>query len=109
MYYSKLDYDLIGFEKSHLANKKYNAILMSRADREKKVRVPFGAIRPDGEPYEQYKDLTGLNLYSDWDHNDRERRKRFVQRHKRNLKYNTYSPTYFAIHYLWQNSMMGEA
>jgi hypothetical protein len=102
MYYSKRDYDLIGFEKSHLANKKYNAILVDRNNRERMIRVPFGAIRPDGEPYEQYKDLTGLNLYSDWDHNDKKRRKRFVQRHKRNFKHNMYSPTYFAIHYLWE-------
>ena len=95
MYYAMRDYDLIGFERSHLPRKKYNAILADkRTGRE--VRVPFGA-----KGYEQFSDTTGLNLYQGWDHNDKKRRTRFVKRHIGFLKPGMFSPSYFSIHYLW--------
>ena len=51
----------ISFIKSPLKGKKYRAIIGSK-------HVDFGAIKPDGTPYEQYKDQIGL--YSQYDHLD---------------------------------------
>ena len=87
-------YKFLRFEKSHLKNKKYNAVLLNKeTGRERKV--PFGAIG-----YEQYKDSTGLNLYSKLDHLDKDRRKRYRERHKGEEK-NKFSSGYFSYKYLW--------
>lgn len=92
-------WEFVKFEKSHLENKKYNAILRNKDDKKVYVRVPFGAIRSSGIPYEQYKDKA-LGLYSDYDHQDMERRKNWLARHgKYNKKY--YTPLYFSTVFLW--------
>lgn len=57
MKYIKTKYKFINFENSHIKTKKYNAVLQKKTG--KYVRVPFGA-----RGYEQYKDSTGLGLYS---------------------------------------------
>jgi hypothetical protein len=95
MYYSMKDYDLVKFEESHLKAKKYNAVIVER-ESGREIRVPFGS-----RGYWQYHDATGLNLYKDWNHNDKDRRHRFQQRHVRNLVKGMYSPAYFAFFYLW--------
>ena len=80
------------------ANHKYTAIINKNG---KKLRVNFGDKR-----YEQYHDKIGL--YSHLDHNDKERRKRYIKRHSAiinkdgskavNVKY---SPAWFSLRYLW--------
>lgn len=88
------NYEFIKFEKSKVKNKKYNAVLFNKKwGREK--RVPFGDVR-----YQHYKDSTGLNLYSDLDHNDIRRRDRYLKRHYKD-KDNEFSSGYWSAKYLW--------
>ena len=95
MYYPMSQWDLLGFEKSHISGKKYNAVLASKRDG-RELRIPFGSTG-----YWQYEDSTGMNLYKDRNHYDIRRRYRFQQRHFRNLVPGMYSPSYFSYHYLW--------
>lgn len=97
--YPRSKWSFVKFEKSHNRNKKYNAVLQNKKDKDRFVRVPFGAIRSDGVPYEQFKD-SALGLYSDYDHGDKERRERWLARHgKYDKKY--FSPLYFSTEFLW--------
>lgn len=82
---------LLGFEKSHLKDKKYNAILENNGQIKK---IAFGQL-----PYQHYKDTTGLNLYSHLNHLDKQRRELYYKRH--NKKYPKYSADYFSKKYLW--------
>ena len=67
--------------------------------------VHFGSALP---LMGQYKDSTGLGLYSHLDHNDKQRRKRYLARAKGikdkngNLtKDNPESANYYSIRFLW--------
>lgn len=93
MYYSKKEYDFIGFEKSKTIGKKYDAILKKDG---KEVRVPFGQ-----RGFEQYSDKA-LGLYSKFDHNDKKRRELYRARHKVYLKDGYYSSGYFSWNFLWK-------
>ena len=57
------------FEKSKLKNKKYSVITP------KGKKINFGDKR-----FQQFKDSTGLGLYSDLDHNDKKRKKNYCKR-----------------------------
>ena len=83
--------DGITFIKSPLKNKKYRAQL-------KDGYVDFGAIKPDGTPYSQYRDAIS-NLYSKYNHLDDKRRERYYKRHSFN--YPKYSADWFSKKYLW--------
>lgn len=81
-------------------NKKYSVVVMKHG---KKVKIHFGDKR-----YQHFKDSTPLKKYSNLDHGDKERRKRYLARAKKiknkkgqltaNLKS---SPNYWAIKFLW--------
>ena len=88
------NYKLKGFEKSHLKQKKYDAILENKITKKIK-KIPFG-----DKSYEQYKDSTGLDLYSHLNQNDKERRKNYLSRHAKD-KDNKFSSGYFSAKYLW--------
>lgn len=88
------DYVLVGFEKSHLHAKKYNALLRNTKNHAMK-RVPFGA-----SSYEHYQDTTGLGLWSHKDHKDKERRRLYRARHNGEEKHK-FSSGYFSWKYLW--------
>jgi hypothetical protein len=83
------------FLKSTRKNKKYMIFYNNKW-------IHFGDIR-----YEHYKDRTPLKLYSYLDHNDKQRRKNYLQRSmgiksKGDLTYNDpNSPNYYSIKYLW--------
>jgi hypothetical protein len=81
---------LLRFEKAKFP-KKYNAIL---EENKKEKKIAFGDQR-----YEQYKDSTGLNLYSNLNHLDENRRNLYYRRHNKN--YPKYSADYFSKKYLW--------
>jgi len=49
---------------------------------------------------EQYKDTTGLGLYSNLDHNDEDRRESFRARFRESAKVK-YSPSWFSYNFLW--------
>lgn len=88
------DYEHIGFTKSHLSTKKYDAVLKNKITNRIKL-IPFGSIN-----YQQYKDLTPLKLYSDLDHLDKNRRKLYRIRHVNEQK-NKFSSGYFSWYFLW--------
>lgn len=86
------------FKKSTRKNKKY----MVKTPSNKWVH--FGDSR-----MEQYKDTTGLKLYSNLDHNDEKRKKNFLARAKGiknksgELTYkDPESSNYYSINYLWK-------
>lgn len=90
------------FSISTRKNKKYMTITP------KGKLIHFGAIRPDGEPYSQYKDSTPIKYYSYVDHKDKNRRDRYRARHKKILDksgkpayLNKENAAYYAWRYLW--------
>ena len=85
-----------GFERSKNKKKKYDAVLFN-ANTGRYKRVPFGSKIP---LYEQYKDTTGLKLYSKLDHGDKNRRRLYRLRHKHTYS-KIFSPSYFSYHFLW--------
>jgi hypothetical protein len=89
------DYDIVRFRKSKTKNKKYDALIQNKRN-DKIYIIPFG--HPD---YQQYRDSTGLGLYSNLDHNDKARRALFRLRHRVNYDNKYYSPAYFSWNFLW--------
>ena len=88
------------FALSNRKNKKYMVISP------KGKVIYFGGIKQDGTPYEQYEDKLGK--YSKYDHNDKQRRDRYLKRAK-GIKdkqgkltwKNKESANYYSIKYLW--------
>ena len=95
MYFKTSEYLLRGFEKATASNKKYNAILINRTTGRER-RVAFGDSR-----YQQYKDTTGLGLYTKLDHGDATRREAYRSRHGKDIRADNFSAGYFAMKYLW--------
>lgn len=91
------EYKLIGFQVSKDRKHKYNAILEHKKTR-KQRKVPFGGIKTDGTPYQHYQDKIGH--FSQYDHKDKERRKRYHIRHK-GQDQQKFSSGYFSMRYLW--------
>lgn len=91
------EYTLVGFERSKVRGKKYDAILRNktRARKGQMRRVPFGAVG-----YEQYRDATGLGLYTHVNHGDPKRRRNYRTRHHGENK-RKFSSGYFSWKYLW--------
>lgn len=82
------------FRKSKRKHKKYDAILHDTNTGKTKI-ISFGDTR-----FLQYKDSTGLGLYSHLDHNDKERRKLYRIRHYK-THFKKYSPSWWSWHFLW--------
>ena len=66
---------LVKIEKSKAMNKKYAAIVFNKITK-KLRRINFGDSR-----YENFKDSTGLGLFTSKNHGDRKRRKAYFMRH----------------------------
>lgn len=77
--------------KSTRKDKKY----MARYKGDDGPFIHFGA-----RGYEHYKDVTGLGLYSNYDHLDPERRRLFKLRHAKNIK-RVGSPAWLSDKFLW--------
>ena len=86
---------LVRFERSRTKNKKYDAIIEDRKTK-RTQRVPFGQIG-----YAQYKDSTGLKLYSRLDHGDEERKKNYLARHEK-TRHKKWSSSWFSWQFLWR-------
>lgn len=84
----------IRFERSKTMNKKYDAIIEDKITK-RQQRVPFGDNR-----YEQYRDSTGLKLYSRLDHNDPKRRADYKARHE-STRHKKYSSSWYSDNFLW--------
>jgi hypothetical protein len=93
-YFSKDEWHILQFQRSKAKNKKY-AVILRNTDGKKKT-LNFGDKR-----YENYQDATGLGLYNNLIHNDKERRRLYRLRHKKDLKDGYYSSGYFSYYYLW--------
>ena len=85
---------LLRFERSRTKNKKYDAIIEDRKTK-RTQSVPFGDKR-----YQQYRDITGLKLYSRLDHGDEERRKNYLARHEK-TRHKKHSASYYSAVFLW--------
>jgi hypothetical protein len=83
------DYLFIRYEITSTKNKKYDAVLRNKKTNKEK-KISFGDLR-----YQQFKDRTGLNLYSHLDHNDPQRRRSYSMRHAKDREYNGLSQNYF--------------
>lgn len=79
----------MNFKKSTRRYKKYMVTLSNGST------VHFGDNR-----YQQYKDKTGLGLYTHMDHLDKDRRVRYKKRHE-STRHKKYSPSWFSDKYLW--------
>jgi len=88
---------IVKFERSHLPQKKYNAIIEDVKTR-KRMRVPFGSTA-----YEQYRDDVPLKLYKRLDHNDEKRRQNYLARHEK-TRHKKFSPSWFSSVYLWNGN-----
>ena len=86
------DYKFIEFQEGKFP-KKYVAILQNKKTNIIK-KIPFGDQR-----YSQYKDSTGLNLYSHLDHLDKKRRALYYARFGKDAP--LYSPKYWSHRFLW--------
>jgi len=95
VYLSMDDYKLLGFRKSTKEFKKYDAILSNRKTGKIKY-MSFGDNR-----YDNYRDMTGLDLYPDKIHNDKKRRLLYRLRHHHNVRYGYWSPSWFSFFVLW--------
>lgn len=81
--------------------KKYRVVLYkdmkAYQDRHSYETVSFGDNR-----YQQYKDTTPLQLYSNQDHKDTKRRDNYQSRHgAQGYQERKYSPAWFSWHFLW--------
>jgi hypothetical protein len=94
-YFSKKDYNFIRFIKAKAKHKKYTAILQNKKNK-KIIKLNFGDNR-----HEQYKDTTGLNIYTNKNHLDNKRRDNYKKRHSVYIKKGYYSPSYFSMKFLW--------
>jgi len=84
----------IRFERSRTKGKKYDAIIEDKVTR-RQQRVPFGSSE-----HEQYRDSTGLKLYSRLDHNDPKRRQNYLARHAKTMT-KKFSPSWYSAKFLW--------
>lgn len=91
------EYKLLNFDVASDNKHKYIALLQNKRTGKQK-RVPFGAIKTDGTPYQHYRDRIGH--FARYDHNDKERRKRYLSRH-RGEDQKKFSSGWFSIRYLW--------
>ena len=94
-YYSMKNHKLLGFRKSTRKGKMYDGLIMKYPSG-KLIKVPFGS-----KDYENFSDKTGLNLYPNLIHGDKERQKRYKARHLRWIRKGYFSPSYFSMKYLW--------
>jgi len=76
------------FKVSQRKGKKYDVY------KDGKYIVSFGSSN-----HQQYRDKTPIKAYSYLNHNDKERRKRYYQRHGKEAKFE--SAKYFSHKYLW--------
>lgn len=85
------------FTRSKVKNKKYSVITPSGKT------INFGDTR-----YQHYQDRTGLGLYTNLNHNDKQRRAAYRSRHSKILLKNgtpayldKEQPSYYSYHFLW--------
>ena len=84
----------IRFERSRTRGKKYDSIIEDKVTK-RQQRVPFGDVS-----FQQYRDTTGLKLYSRLDHNDPKRRAAYKARHEK-TRHKKFSASWYSDTFLW--------
>jgi hypothetical protein len=82
---------------SHLKNKKFDAVFFKDDlifDKPYKI-IPFGAIKPNGEPYEDYTT-----------HKNNKRKQLYLNRHQRNENWNEINPASLSRWILWNKKSL---
>jgi hypothetical protein len=82
-------YNFIKLEKANDKKHKYQAIFLNEETNRKKT-VKFGAIKKNGEPYEDYTI-----------HKDEERKERYIKRHAKDNLTDPLSPGALSMYILW--------
>ncbi len=95
VYFKQSDYKLLGFRKSKVKDKMYDAIIQHKITNKSEV-LSFGSLS-----YGNFHDKTGMNLYPNLIHSDKKRRKSYRSRHRTFLRKNYFSPSHFSFYYLW--------
>ena len=95
-YYSKKEWNLLGFRKAKTKRSMYSAIIYNKQNKQLKRTINFG-----DKFYENFSDRTGLNLYPKLIHGDQKRKENYRKRHKKDLREGYYSAGYFSWKYLW--------
>ena len=85
---------LVRFQKASNRKKKYEAVIEDVVTK-RQQKVPFGS-----SAHEQYRDDTGLKIYSRLDHNDEKRRQDYLARHEK-TRHKKWSPSWFSSVFLW--------
>jgi len=95
-----MEKELYKIFKSSAKNKKYSVYVMKDG---KKTLIHFGSLI-----HEHYRDSTPLKLYSNLDHNDKERRRLYLKRAKGikdkegNITWkDKNSANYYSVKFLW--------
>ena len=94
-YYKKTEYNFLGFQKSLRKNKMYDSLIINKKTGKIK-KISFG-----DKTMQNFRDVTGLNLYPHLIHGDKKRRALFHARHKGFIKEGYYSPSFFSYYFLW--------
>lgn len=94
-YLSKRQWRLEGFKRSPNKTKKYMATFRNKQTGKTRV-MHFGA-----RGMQQYRDSTGLGLFSKYDHNDPKRRASYKARHRGYIRRGYWSPGELSMRYLW--------
>ena len=82
----------IYISKSPLKNKKLRVVINGK-------KIDFGAIRPNGTPYEDFTT-----------HHDEERKQRYLQRHRKKEDWNNlYSAGFWAKNILWNKTSLASS
>jgi len=88
-------WELLHFKAAASPGKKYSAVLKERIS-DRTVEVDFG--KPG---FWHFEDITGLGLYSHFDHKSTVRRERFRDLYAKYVQSDMFTPGYFSYHFLW--------
>ena len=94
-YFSMKEWGLAGFKKSKVKDKMYAAIIYNKQTKRRRT-LNFGSVH-----YQNFRDVTGLNLYPKLVHGDKKRRESYHKRNEHYIKDGYFSAGYFAMKYLW--------
>jgi hypothetical protein len=94
-YFSMSEYKFLRNEKSNTKGKKYTALIQNKKTGKIK-KINYGS-----SINKQFKDSTGLGVYTSKNHGDSVKRAGYKARHNGFIKAGYFSAGYFSMRYLW--------
>ena len=94
-YFSMSEYKFLRNEKSSNSKKKYVALIQNKKTGKIK-KINYGS-----SINKQFKDSTGLGVYTSKNHGDSVKRASYNARHNIHIRKGFYSAGYFSMRYLW--------